>query len=86
MINGQAAAGSEPDGQVFPGLVPVQWFARQVVLGGDGDDLLAVMVELRTPTGIHITFWPEDTAVGFAARLLELAQATAEGVVSGAEG
>lgn len=67
---------------VYPGLLPVQWRVAQVTLGEDGPDpLLAVMLELRTPAGIHITFWPEGTALDLAQRLFEEAEPTSRGEV-----
>ena len=68
--------------EVFPALVPVQWDTRQVYLE---DGALAVMLKLRTSTGIHITFWPEDTAIPLGRRLLELGVSTAEGRVRPAD-
>lgn len=83
--NGQESEAPEQS-SVLPGLVPTQWNAVQATLTGDGPDLLCVMLEVRTPTGVHITFWPEDTALTLGQRLLELGQATAQGAVLGAEG
>ena len=74
-------SGSGESFEVFPGLVSVQWRTEQVtLLNPEGEDpMLCVMLELRTPTGMHITFWPEDTAVVIGERLLELGRATGLG-------
>lgn len=73
-----AENGSAPDDghHVVPGLVPTQWKVENVVLGeGSDDPLPAVMLIIRTPSGDHITFWPEDTAIGLAVQLHEAAEA-----------
>lgn len=69
--------------EVMPGLLPVEYRVMQVILGEDGDDpLMAVMLELRTPAGIHMTFWPADTAIGLAQMLFEQGEPTSRGEVA----
>ena len=68
--------GSTPPDVVYPGLVPTQWKVENVVLGEGGPDPLpAVMLVIRTPVGDHVTFWPDDTAIGLALQLQEAGEA-----------
>lgn len=64
--------------EVPPGLVPTQYVIEQV---GLANGMIATILSLYTPTGVHITFWPEDSAVGFGKEMLATGQATKSGLI-----
>lgn len=61
-----------------PNIVPTSYVFKQVQ-GNDGS--IAMVLELHTPSGIHITFWPEGSGETFAAEMLRVARATKAGMV-----
>lgn len=62
---------------VKPNIVPSAYRFLQV----QGPDHIALVLELHTPTGMHITFWPGKSGEQFAAEMLKAGRATASGLI-----
>lgn len=72
-INGD---GGEETDTIQPGIVPTAWYVQQATLG---DGTICTVLNLVTPTGMHITFWPGDGAAVLGKELQRAGRATAAG-------
>lgn len=64
---------------VQPQIVPAGYRFMQVPSNEGGH--VATILELHTPTGVHVTFWPDESGLAFAGEFLKVARATAAGLI-----
>lgn len=76
-LNGSHPQGEDETFLVPPMLVPAAYRFRQI-RGSDGS--LAMALEIHSPTGVCVTFWPGESAEQFGAEMLKVGRATKAGL------
>lgn len=66
------------DFSVRPAIVPTEFGVAQ---GRLNNGELVTILNIITPTGMHVTFWPNDSALKLASELRSVGRMTAAGLV-----
>lgn len=77
-LNGQTPDPDSDEFMIPPTIVPTGYRLRQVE-SHDGK-AMAVALEIHTPIGVHVTFWPADIATSFGEELKSVGSACKVGL------